>query len=296
MPLSAWLTPALISRLEALQLSVKWVRAGSRLGGRYAVNRRGSSVEFADYAAYAPGDDIRSIDWNLYARLDKLFVKTYKEEIALTVELLVDATASMALPAPEKFRRATRLAVCLGYIGLADQHHVRLSWIRPGPVLSGPWWRRRAHLAELDAAAEAATPGGQVAWADWMRRATPMLRIRGGQALVITDGMVPPADFFRAMHELAVRNVEIKVIQVLTRDELRPGARLARGGVLVDAETGQTHQLAYRPAELERAVANHNELLMRFCKREGILFAQHQVEQPLEEFLTRTLPHLGFLE
>ena len=295
MPLSPWLTPALISRLEALQLSVKWVRAGPRLGGRFAVNRRGSSVEFADYAAYAPGDDIRSIDWNLYARLDKLFVKTYKEEIALAVELLVDATASMALPTPEKFRRAARLAVCLGYIGLADQHHVRLSWIRPGRIRATPWWGRRAHLPDLAAAAEAAAPAGQVALAEWMRRATAALRIRGGQALVITDGMVPPAEFFRAIHELSVRNLEIKVIQVISPDELHP-ARLVRGGVLVDAETGQTHQLAYRPAELERAVADHNELLVRFCKREGILFAQHRIDQPLERFLTRTLPRLGFLE
>ncbi len=295
MPLSPWLTPALISRLEALQLSVKWVRAGPRLGGRFAVNRRGSSVEFADYAAYAPGDDIRSIDWNLYARLDKLFVKTYKEEIALAVELLVDATASMALPTPEKFLRAARLAVCLGYIGLADQHHVRLSWIRPGRISATPWWDRRAHLPDLAAAAETAAPAGQVALAEWMRRATAALRIRGGQALVITDGMVPPAEFFRAMHELSVRNLEIKVIQVVSPDELHP-ARLVRGGVLVDAETGQTHQLAYRPAELERAVADHNELLVRFCKREGILFAQHRIDQPLERFLTRTLPRLGFLE
>ncbi|MGH2669327.1 MAG: DUF58 domain-containing protein, partial [bacterium] len=116
---TAWLTPAFISRLEALQISVKWVRAGNQLGGRFPINRRGSSVEFADYAAYCAGDDIRAIDWNLYARLDRLFVKTYKEEIVLSVELLVDATPSMGLPSPEKFERAKRLAVSLGYVGLA---------------------------------------------------------------------------------------------------------------------------------------------------------------------------------
>src|SRR3989338_8070956 len=90
-----WLTPQLINRLEALELSVKWVRAGTSLGGRVPINRRGSSIEFADYAPYYPGDDIRAIDWSLYARLERLFVKTYKEEIELTVEVLVDATSSM---------------------------------------------------------------------------------------------------------------------------------------------------------------------------------------------------------
>src|SRR3989338_327661 len=119
-PQQTWLTPQFISRLEALQLSVRWVRAGNRLGGRFAINRRGSSVEFADYAAYSPGDDIRAIDWNLYARLDRLYIKTYKEEITLSVEVLVDATASMGLPSPDKFTRAKQLAVSLAYIALAD--------------------------------------------------------------------------------------------------------------------------------------------------------------------------------
>ena len=81
MPAATWLTPQFISRLEALRLSVRWVRGGHKIGGRFPINRKGSSIEFADYAPYYPGDDIRAIDWNLYARLDRLFVKTYKEEI-----------------------------------------------------------------------------------------------------------------------------------------------------------------------------------------------------------------------
>ena len=100
-PATTWLTPAFIHRLETLQLSVRWVRAGHTVGGRFPINRRGSSVEFADYAPYCAGDDIRAIDWNLYARLDRLFVKTYKEEIALSVEIIIDATASMGLPTAE---------------------------------------------------------------------------------------------------------------------------------------------------------------------------------------------------
>jgi uncharacterized protein (DUF58 family) len=92
------LDPNFLARLEALRLSIRQVRWGSRLGGRFLINRRGSSIEFADYVAYAPGDDIRSIDWKLYARLDRLFVKTYKEEIELAAELLIDATASIRAP------------------------------------------------------------------------------------------------------------------------------------------------------------------------------------------------------
>lgn len=290
-----WLTPRLISRLEALELSVRWVRAGSALGGRYPINRRGSSVEFADYAQYYPGDDIRAIDWNMYARLDKLFVKTYKEEITLSVELILDATASMALPAPAKFERAQQIAVSLGYVGLADRHHVRVSLLQPGGITASPWYHRRGDLWRMAEWTQKAKAAGQIPLAEWMRRATAAMKIRGGQAIVITDGMVHPADFFRALHTLMVRNLEIRVIQVLTRQELHP-SKIMRGGLLVDAETGHVHQLAYRAEELDRAVAEHNEQLSRFCKRNGIPFAQHQIHEPLETFLTKTLPAYGFLE
>jgi uncharacterized protein (DUF58 family) len=294
-PAENWLAPEFISRLEALQLSIRWVRAGNRLGGRFAINRRGSSVEFADYAAYSPGDDIRAIDWNLYARLDRLYIKTYKEEITLSVEIVVDATASMRLPTTEKFIRASRLAVSLGYIGLAGRHHVRLSWIAPGPVSTSPWFHHRSHLFRMEEQAAARQPAGQVTLDEWMRRAVLTMRIHGGQTIILTDGMVRPAEFFRALHSLRTRNVEVKVIQVLSPQELHP-AVLAKGGVLVDVETGQTHQLAYSAGELSRAVAEHNELLARFCKRHGILFAQHRLDEPLETFITKTLPSRGFLE
>jgi uncharacterized protein (DUF58 family) len=291
-----WLTPDFLSRLEALQLSVRWVRAGTRLGGQFPINRRGASIEFADYAPYYPGDDIRAIDWNLYARLDRLFVKTYKEEIKLAVDIIVDATSSMGLPTEEKFERAKRIAVSLGYVGLGERHQVRLDWITSGPIVSRPWCRQRSDLARMAQQAEAARLGsGQIAFADWMQRAAITLGMRGGQAILITDAMVPPADLFRALHVLMIRNLEVKVIQILTPQELHP-ARLFRGGLLVDVETGATHQLAYSASELDRAVAQHNELVVRFCKRHGILFARHVLDEPLDAFIIKTLPARGFLE
>lgn len=290
-----WLTPEFISRLEMLELSIRWVRAGHRLGGRFPVNRRGSSMEFADYTPYTPGDDIRAIDWNLYARLDKLFVKTYKEEIELSVELIVDATASMALPTPEKFERAKQVALSLGYIALTDRHYVRFSWVEPGPVAAGPWFHQRGDLMRMVERCDEAVVQGHVLLSDWVMRAAPALRMRGGQAILITDGMHRLADFFKALHLLMVRNIELKVVQILTPQELHPG-KLLRGGVVVDAETGVTHQLDYRPAELERAMVEHNEQLALFCKRNGIPYAQLRTDESLNTCITQTLPSRGFLQ
>ena len=295
MPAISQLDAAFLARLEALRLSVRVVRWGSRLGGRFLINRRGSSIEFADYVAYAPGDDIRSIDWNLYARLDRLFVKTYKEEIELAVELIVDATTSMGLPTIEKCERASQLALCLAYVGFAGRHHVRLSWVRPGAPQASPWFFHRADLTRLSEHIERVSPKGAVKMTEWMQQAVAALRMRGGQAIVLSDWMYHPADCFEALHVLMRKHLEVKVIQVLTPQELEP-ARLFGSGVLVDSETGSTHELAYSPSELAQAVVQHNEQLARFCKRNGIPFAQSRLDEPLETFVLKTLPARGFLE
>ena len=295
MPAISQLDSTFLARLEALRLSVRFVRWGARLGGRFLVSRRGSSIEFADYVAYAPGDDIRSIDWNLYARLDRLFVKTYKEEVELSVELIVDATTSMGLPSVEKCERAAHLALCLAYVGFAGRHHVRLSWITPGAPQATPWFFHRADLTRLSAHIERIAPRGCVKMTEWMQQAVPGLRMRGGQAILLSDWMYHPADCFEALHRLMQRHMDVKVIQIISPQELEP-ARLFRSGMLVDSETGFTHELAYSPSELTQAVAEHNEHLARLCKRHGIAFAQSRLDEPLQTFVLKTLPARGFLE
>ena len=114
------------------------VRGGLK-GGRRSV-KRGQSVEFADYRDYTLGDDLRQLDWNVYARLEKLFVKLFVEEEDVTVTLLLDASASMASGHPAKLLFAKRAAAALGYIGLASEDRVAVS------ALSGRMARRRAAL------------------------------------------------------------------------------------------------------------------------------------------------------
>ena len=106
------------------------VRGGLK-GGRRSV-KRGQSVEFADYRDYTLGDDLRQLDWNVYARLEKLFVKLFIEEEDVTITFLVDASPSMAFGRPEKLLFAKRAAAALGYIGLAGEDRVVVA------ALSGP--------------------------------------------------------------------------------------------------------------------------------------------------------------
>ena len=120
-----------LRRLEQLELASRRLTAGRMKGERRSV-RRGQSVEFADYRNYAAGDDLRQLDWNVYARLEKLFVKLFVEEEDVTVHILVDASRSMDYGEPNKLDAARRAAAALGYLGLASMDRVSVAFLGDG--------------------------------------------------------------------------------------------------------------------------------------------------------------------
>ena len=120
------LDPKFMARLDALDVLSRKILQG-KLQGERRSKRRGQSVEFADHRPYVVGDDLRFVDWNIYGRLDQLFLKLFLEEQDLTVHILVDASASMAEGEPAKDLFAKKLAAALGYIGLVNNNRVTLS-------------------------------------------------------------------------------------------------------------------------------------------------------------------------
>lgn len=224
---------AFLRQLERLMLLMRSPVRGGLKGGRRSV-KRGQSVEFADYRDYALGDDLRQLDWNVYARLERLFVKLFIEEEDVTVTLLVDASASMATGRPDKLVFAKRAAAALGYIGLASEDRVvvsalagRMSRRRNGLRGSGRVFRL---LADLSAIEPADGPTDLVGAA---RHAAAQLRGRGVVVLV-SDLLDPGAD--RVIRELAATGSELIVLHVLSPDELDPP--LEGDLRLVDTETG----------------------------------------------------------
>src|SRR5213593_3764934 len=130
--MSALLTPDLLRRLEQLQLLAQR-RAKSSAKGERRSRARGQSVEFADYRNYAPGDDFRYLDWNLYGRLERLFLKLYEEERELPVRIFLDASESMTFGTPVKFDFARQIAAAIGYVALCGFDRVS---VIPFPDLS----------------------------------------------------------------------------------------------------------------------------------------------------------------
>jgi uncharacterized protein (DUF58 family) len=223
-----------LRQLERLLLLLKSPVRGGLKGGRRSV-KRGQSVEFADYRDYALGDDLRQLDWNVYARLEKLFVKLFVEEEDVTITILIDASASMATGSPEKLLFAKRAAAALGYIGLASEDRVAIS------SLGGRMARRQTSLrgsgrvfrllSNLSAIAPAEGPTDLVAAA---RHAAAQLSGRG-VVVLLSDLLDSAAD--RVIRELAATRSELIILHILSPEELDPAFE---GDLrLVDMETGE---------------------------------------------------------
>src|SRR5579871_4949722 len=142
------LEPQFLARLEQLELVSRKIFLG-RLKGERRSKRKGQSVEFADYRNYVVGDDLRFLDWNLYARLDRLFLRLFMEEEDLHVYLLVDNSLSMDFGTPSKLHYAKQLAAALGFIGLVNLDRVVVEAFNDRLTQSMPPLRGRRSLWRL---------------------------------------------------------------------------------------------------------------------------------------------------
>jgi uncharacterized protein (DUF58 family) len=222
-----------LRQLERLQIVMKAPVRGGLKGGRRSV-KRGQSVEFADFRDYALGDDLRLLDWNVLARLEKLFIKLYVEEEDVTIHFLLDASASMSAGRPAKLLFAKRAAAALGYIGLASEDRIAVTALaaragRRQVVLRGSGRVFRL-LAALSNIGPADGPTDLLASA---RHAGAQLSGRG-VIVLLSDLLDPAAD--KVIRELAATGSELIVLHVLSPEELDPA--LEGDMRLVDVETG----------------------------------------------------------
>lgn len=222
------LEPRFLARLEALQLGTRRRLAG-HLAGDHRSTRFGSSIDFADYRDYHPGDDYRRIDYHLLARLDVPLVKLFEAEEDVHLRLLVDTSASMATGS--KLRQAARVAAALGFVALVRRDPVTLHTF----PLDAPPARfvGKGAAVRLFATLEALRPAGETAFAS----ATSHLlshRGPGGVTVVVSDLLTP--EWAQGIERLPAAGHDVVIVQVLAADDLRPGVT---GDVdVVDAETG----------------------------------------------------------
>src|SRR6266581_1698946 len=281
---SSLLTPELLRRLEQFQLLAAR-RAKSSARGERRSRARGQSVEFADYRNYTHGDDFRYLDWNLYGRLERLFLKLYEEERELPVRIFLDASESMSFGEPRKFDFARQVAAAIGYVALCGFDRVSIvSFPNAERGLPSAATNGGAPSAEMPPAESAARGPANLNQA--LRRGALEAR-QAGLAVVLSD-FLDPAGYEPGLSALVGRGFQVDAVQIFAPDELNPATY---GDLrLVDAETGAVQEVTfgrYRLKAYQQTVRNFCQRLREFCTGRGINFFTASSDTPLEQLLLK---------
>ena len=291
-------TPEFLTQLETLRLRTRKEFLGSHPGS-YSSPRRGTSLEFADYRRYAPGDDLRYLDWGIYARSDRLYVKLYREEVDLFAYMFIDASGSMAFPSlAEKYLPASHIGLALSYVILANHDHVKMHLLRDqANSNASPFYRGRRRMVDCVQFATESQPAGTLELAPVLGHQMRSFR-RPGKAILISDFLMPPASYQQGLNLLRAYNLDIAVIQVLSRQEVEPD--FPNGALaLVDSESQQEIRYQWNPArrrEYQDRLAHHNSEIRSFCHQSGIHYSLYVTDRDLTEFVFATLPAVGLFK
>jgi uncharacterized protein (DUF58 family) len=294
------LSAPLMRQLEQLELTARR-RSRSAGRGERQSKARGQSVEFADHRNYVAGDDLRYLDWNLYGRLDRLFVKLYEEERELPVQLFLDASESMTFGTPSKFDLARRLAGAIGYLALCGFDRVTVRVFPEVQAIDGEEaGRERAHRAALRGVRGRSSAtgfldnlarvraGGPGDFNDALRRGAMEVR-QAGVAVVISD-LLDPRGYAAGLDALVARGFHLNVVQVLAPEELDPSTF---GDLrLVDSENGGEQEVTfgrYRLKAYRQVVENYTQALREYCRGRGVRFFRTPSDASLERLVLRDL-------
>jgi len=286
-------TPTFFRRLQALKIHTRRSFLGSRQGSHIS-NRRGHGLEFAEFRPYTAGDDFRHIDWGIYGRSDRLYIREFRDEQDLNVAVILDTSASMAHPAGEsKFELARDVALSLGYIALSDGDTVTFSLLgqKNSPRYTGARAISRA-INEL----KKVKPEGSHSMLEETRAAIARLKLPG-KCFLISDFLFDSEEQFAMLDLLRAKNFEIVVLQILAPSELRLELALS-DAVLIDAESGEKLELALNASsrkEYARALAEHIERLEFYCQKAAIPHVLISSESSVSEVVLNRLPQIGLL-
>ncbi|QEL17320.1 DUF58 domain-containing protein [Limnoglobus roseus] len=287
------LSPEFLRRLETLELVSKKIRAGRMKGDRLS-RRKGRGSEFADFRPYSPGDDLRFLDWNLYGRLDKLFLRLFLEEEDLHVHLLVDTSESMTFGQPTKLRYAKQLAAALGFVGLVNLDRVAITAVGGQGVQMSPQYRGRPSLWRLIKFLDDLPTGGAGDFSAALRKFS--IRTTGRGVVIVLSDFLDKGGYEEGFRYLLARNLDVYAVQILAAEEIDPG--LVGDLKLTDAEDGDVAEVTISAPLLKRyqeTLAAFRGGLSSFCNRRGMayLFTSNQV--PFEKLVLNYLRNRGLL-
>lgn len=291
--------PSLLRKLRRFRLTTRH-RLSDKPGNtptRFA--SQASGLEIANHKPYAPGDDLRHFDWNAYARLDEMMVKTYRAEREAPVHILIDVSGSMGIPAADrKLPLAAALTTGLAYIGLRQNDPVQVFCLgRHVRAWASPLFRHPQRLPDLQAFVARVVAQGPTT----LRHGIDLfLRTvhRPGLVVVLSDFLVPKSDYEEGLERLRARKYGVAALRIIGRHERTPDS-LPRRLRLHDAETGTERMIDLTDANratYANAVQAHLTGLKEWCGSRAVTFAAIDTERGIEACLLDTLPRAGLLQ
>jgi uncharacterized protein (DUF58 family) len=288
------LSPEFLRKLDALDLLARKLVAGS-VGGARRARAHGSSLEFSDYRTYVPGDDYRRIDWSVYARLERLFLRLFHAEESLTVSLFLDCSSSMNFGTPAKFRLAQQIAAALVYVSLGSTDrvavaagHDRVEAYLPPVSGRSSVWRAWDFLTRLH-------PGGAT---DLNRGLEQLAQRLTGRGVVVVLSDLFARDGYQACHNrILASGSDLHILQILAREEIEPDD--SGDWELIDSEGGPTVSVSLRAAvreEYRRRFASFTAEASAFCHRHGAQFLQLPSDVSIDDVVLRLLRRARVLE
>lgn len=289
----ALLDPDFMVRLEQLEIVSKKIFAGKTKGERKST-RKGESVEFADYRNYVVGDDLRFLDWNIYARLDSLFLRLFLEEEDLNVTVLLDVSKSMAHGDPPKSLYIKRVAAALAYIGLINYDRVNLYAFADGLTGQIVGLRSRRTMARVVQFLSALPTDGVSAFSAAARQFA-IRHTQKGIVVVLSD-FFDKGGYEEGLRYLLGRRLDVYVLQVLSPQEVEPD--LAGDLKLVDCEDGDMAEITISRPLLTRYRANleaYCKGLRDFCVRRGMTYLLATTKVPFDQLVVNYLRQRGLV-
>ena len=281
------LDPDFMTRLEQLEIVSRKIHASRQKGERKS-RRRGESAEFADYRNYVVGDDLRHIDWNIYARLDRLFLKLFLEEEDLNVSVLLDVSKSMDSGDPSKAMYAKRVAAAMAYIGLCNYDRVTLCAYTDTIAAYQQGLRGRRMMAQVVKFLDEVPIDGKSHFAAAAKQFAQR-QAQKGVVLILSDFM-DKGGFENGFRYLLGREMDIYVLQILSPQEVEP--ELTGDLKLVDVEDEDVAEITVSKPLLDKYKANlqtYCESIRNYCTHRGMAYYLALTKHPFETLVLNYL-------
>jgi uncharacterized protein (DUF58 family) len=289
-------TADFLARLEDLRIRTRRQFAGMGKGAHLSP-KRGSSLEFSDYRHYSVGDDFRYIDWGLYGRSNKLYIKLFKEEEDLLTYIFLDASASMAYPpADHKFESATVIALALAYVALAagDRVMVRVLAGDDKTKIPSSFFFGRHRVVDIASRLKQVRPAGKTDLAADIARELVSIR-RAGKVFVVSDFLMLPNAITRGLGLFSAATMDLTAVQVLGGRE-STGEGLTGDVEVVDSESGEHLRVSVGPrerAQYENTLKRLSREIQAFCLKRGMHYALYTTGHSFHEFFLKAVRELG---